>query len=81
MSTTTKKRPGPLRRVAAFYLEGFRNMTLGKTLWAIIALKLLLFFGVVKVLFFPNILAEHFDNDRARAGFVYESLKPKGEQP
>lgn len=31
------------RKVWLFYYEGFRDMTVGKTLWAIILLKLFLF--------------------------------------
>lgn len=39
-----------------FYLEGFRSMTLGRTLWAIILLKLFIMFAVLKVFFFPAYL-------------------------
>ena len=40
----------------AFYLyyDGFRQMTLGKTLWLIILIKLFIMFAVLKVFFFPN---------------------------
>ena len=45
----------------AFYLyyDGFRQMTLGKTLWMIILLKLFIMFAVLKVFFFPNFLKEN----------------------
>ncbi|MDE7123643.1 MAG: DUF4492 domain-containing protein [Alistipes sp.] len=46
-----------LRRVIRFYAEGFRAMTLGRTLWAIILVKLFVLFAVVKLLFFPDPLA------------------------
>jgi len=39
-----------------FYVEGFRSMTLGRTLWLIILLKLFIMFFVLKVFFFPNFL-------------------------
>lgn len=39
-----------------FYVEGFRNMTLGRTLWFIILLKLFIMFFVLKIFFFPNFL-------------------------
>jgi hypothetical protein len=38
-------------------------MTLGKTLWAIILIKLFVIFVVLKVFFFPNFLKQHADND------------------
>lgn len=40
-----------------FYLEGFRSMTLGRTLWLIILLKLFIMFAILKVFFFPNFLS------------------------
>ena len=42
-----------------FYLEGFRSMTLGRTLWVIILLKLfVMFFRLVKS-GFPDFLGDH----------------------
>ena len=35
-----------------FYLEGFRSMTLGRTLWVIILLKLFVMFFILKLFFF-----------------------------
>ncbi|MBO4599173.1 MAG: DUF4492 domain-containing protein, partial [Bacteroidales bacterium] len=42
-----------LKRVWELYYEGFRNMTLGRTLWAIILVKLFIIFVVLKLFFFP----------------------------
>ena len=42
-----------------FYLEGFRSMTLGRTLWVIILLKLFVMFFILKLFFFPNFLIDH----------------------
>ena len=39
-----------------FYLEGFRSMTLGRTLWIIILLKLFIMFFILKLFFFPSFL-------------------------
>lgn len=36
------------------YYEGFRDMTLGRTLWAVILIKLVIMFLVLKVFFFPS---------------------------
>ena len=43
-------------RVVKFYVEGFRSMTLGRTLWGIILLKLFIMFAVLKAFFFPAYL-------------------------
>nr|WP_320038315.1 DUF4492 domain-containing protein [uncultured Bacteroides sp.] len=45
-------------RIFYFYLEGFRSMTLGKTLWAIIIIKLFILFFILKLFFFPNFLGK-----------------------
>ena len=45
-----------LRRVVKFYIDGFRSMTLGRTLWGIILLKLFIMFAVLKAFFFPAYL-------------------------
>ncbi|EFB93592.1 hypothetical protein HMPREF0648_1741 [Prevotella bivia JCVIHMP010] len=34
-------------------------MTLGKTLWAIIIIKLFIMFAILRVFFFPNFLKEN----------------------
>ncbi len=47
-----------LNNVWRFYYDGFREMTLGRTLWAIILVKLLIIFVVLKLFFFPDFLRE-----------------------
>lgn len=37
-----------------FYVDGFRSMTVGKTLWAIILVKLFIMFAILKLFFFPD---------------------------
>ncbi len=46
-------------RVYDLYYDGFRHMKLGRTLWAIILIKLFIMFAILKVFFFPNFLKEH----------------------
>ena len=53
------KKDGFWYRVWDLYYDGFRNMTLGKTLWAIILIKLFIMFAILKVFFFPNFLKQH----------------------
>ena len=42
-------------------------MTLGKTLWAIILIKLFIMFFILRLFFFPNILQHKYDTDEERA--------------
>ena len=46
-------------RAFDLYWDGFRSMRLGKTLWAIILIKLFIMFVILKVFFFHNFLKEH----------------------
>lgn len=45
-----------LTRIWIFYRDGFREMTLGRTLWAIILIKLFIMFFILKLFFFPSFL-------------------------
>ena len=71
-------------KIWLFYMEGFRNMTLGKTLWAIILIKLFIMFFILRLFFFPNILQQKYDTDEERANQVIENLitpnNPKNQQ-
>jgi hypothetical protein len=48
-----------LYRVYDLYIDGFRSMKLGRTLWAIILIKLFVIFVILKLFFFPNFIKEH----------------------
>ena len=50
---------GFIYRVFDLYYDGFRNMKLGRTLWAIILIKIFIMFAILKVFFFPNFLKHH----------------------
>jgi len=56
------------------YRDGFRQMTVGRTLWKIIVIKLLIMFAVLKLFFFPNILQTQFSTDQQRAEHVLLQL-------
>ena len=60
-------------RIYHFYLEGFRGMKLGKTLWLIILVKLFIMFFILKLFFFPNYLGR-FDGDSAKGEHVSGEL-------
>lgn len=58
-----------LYRVFDLYYDGFRHMTLGKTLWAVIIVKLVIIFLVLKLFFFPDFIKEHAEKGE-EADFV-----------
>lgn len=55
------KKQGFWYKVFHLYYDGFRNMRLGRTLWAIILIKLFIIFVVLKFFFFPDFLKSHTD--------------------
>ena len=68
------ERTNILVRVFRFYRDGFRSMTVGRTLWAIIGIKLVVFFLILRWLFFPNFLNLQADDDEGKAGYVREQI-------
>lgn len=59
-----------LRDIAMMYVDGFRNMTVGRKLWLLIMIKIIVFFAVLRLFFFPDILATRYDSDTERAAAV-----------
>ena len=64
---------GFLYRAIDLYVDGFRKMTIGKTLWAVIIVKLIVIFVIVKWLFFPNYIDEHAE-DGQEAEYVANEM-------
>ena len=64
---------GILKAIGVFYMEGFRRMTLGKTLWCIILVKLFILFFVLKFFFFPRFLSR-YPTDAQKQEYVGEEL-------
>lgn len=63
-----------IRDIYQFYYQGFKSMTVGKRLWAIIIIKLLIMFLILKLFFFPNYLKTNFETDEERSDHVIEQL-------
>lgn len=61
-------------RIIRFYIDGFRSMTVGRKLWALIIIKLVFIFLIMKLFFFPDILSRDYDTDTERADAVREAL-------
>lgn len=66
------------RKILDLYIDGFRNMTVGKKLWGIIILKLAIIFLVFKLFFFPDFLGSCYDDDDDKARAVARELTERG---
>lgn len=69
----TNLKQGMILRIFHFYYDGFRTMTIGRTLWAIILIKLAIIFLVLKIFFFPNYIDKHAQK-QSKADFVSEEM-------
>lgn len=64
-----------LRKIIRFYWDGFREMPLwGRKLWIIILIKFFVFFVILKMLFFPDVLKKQYKTDEERANHVVREL-------
>ena len=59
-----------IKKIFRFYLDGFRSMTVGKTLWANILVKLFILNAILKEIF----LAGQSPEERSRS--VMKELTP-----
>jgi LETM1-like protein. len=73
------EKPTIFRSIFNFYREGFRNMTVGKSLWLIIIIKLFIMFVVLRIFFFPNFLNSHFSSEKDKANHVRQELIEKSK--
>ena len=66
------------RRTGADVLSGIRSvMTVGRKLWALIIIKVIILLGVFKLWLMPDMLKSNYDNDADRARAVRSSLIQK----
>jgi hypothetical protein len=56
------------------YVDGFKNLTWGKTLWIIILIKLFIMFAILKVFFFPDFLNSRFHSEEEKIEYVSKEL-------
>ncbi|WP_029904537.1 DUF4492 domain-containing protein [Prevotella sp. 10(H)] len=56
------------------FRDGFKSMTLGKTLWTIVIIKLIIMFLILRPFFFPNFLNSKFDDSQSKSDYVSEEL-------
>ncbi|HEF5070086.1 TPA: DUF4492 domain-containing protein [Campylobacter jejuni] len=63
-----------ISQIFNFYKEGFKNLTLGKTLWKIIFIKLFVMFVILKLFVFDVNFNSIFKSDKEKSTFVLKNL-------
>jgi len=66
--------PSFLQKLILFYRDGFKSMTVGKTLWILVLVKLFIMFVILRIFFFPNYLNTNFKDDHSRSNHVRQEL-------
>lgn len=61
-------------KIVDFYIQGFRAMKLGKTLWQLILIKLFVIFVVLKMFVFESNFNSTFTNEKSKSEFVLKNL-------
>lgn len=61
------------------FRDGFMNMTLGKTLWILVIIKLVIMFLILRPFFFPNFLNSKFDDAESKSDYVRQELIQKAD--
>lgn len=63
-----------IKAVVRFYIDGFKEMTIGKVLWSIILVKLAIMFLVLKPVFFTRTIDKNASTPQEKAQFVSDEL-------
>lgn len=62
------------KQVLNFYIDGFRNLTLGKTLWKIIILKLIIIFTFLNYYIYDKSIKTEYQTEIQKINFVYKNI-------
>jgi hypothetical protein len=57
-----------------FYIDGFRNMKLGRTLWKIILLKLAIILLFLNYFIYDKSIKSEYKSEKEKSEFVYNNL-------
>ena len=75
MNGVTMTKSSIFFKVYDLYVDGFRHMTIGRTLWTIIIIKLVIIFAILKVFFFPDFIKQHADEGQEAEFVATQTLK------
>lgn len=62
------------KKIVNFYVDGFKNLTLGKTLWKIIILKLIIIFTFLNYYIYDKSIKSEYQTEIQKINFVYKNI-------
>jgi len=63
-----------ISKIYSFYLDGFKNMKIGKTLWKIIFIKLLVIFIFLNYFIHDKSINTEYKSAQSKSNYVYHNL-------
>lgn len=63
-----------IKKIYDFYFLGFKNMTVGKTLWKLIFIKFAVIFLFLNYFIHDRSFKSEYKTEDAKVNFVYENL-------
>jgi len=63
-----------LYKIYLFYKDGFASMTVGKTLWIIILVKLFVFFIILKLFFFHDVNKSKYLTEKEKSDYILNQI-------
>lgn len=61
-------------QIFRFYYEGFKNLTVGKTLWKLILIKLVVILFILNHFVYDKSIKTEYKSETAKQNFVFENL-------
>ena len=57
-----------------FYIDGFKNLTLGKTLWKIIIIKVFIIIALLNFYIYDKSINSEYKTTKEKINFVYKNI-------
>ncbi|WP_375722861.1 DUF4492 domain-containing protein [Arcobacter sp. KX21116] len=57
-----------------FYIDGFKNLTLGKTLWKIIIIKVVIIIALLNFYIYDKSINSEYKTTKEKINFVYKNI-------
>ena len=63
-----------LQKTFSLYQDGFKNLTLGKSLWKIIIIKLVVILVILNLFVYDKTFKSEYNSSEAREEFVFTNM-------
>jgi hypothetical protein len=61
-------------KIFNFYIDGFKNLTVGKTLWKIIIIKVIIIVTLLNFYIYDKSINSEYKTTKEKINFVYKNI-------